>query len=376
MARLGGDEFVILMEYLDDPADVDLVARRLVKSMREPIMLLGHSLVATVSVGSAIYPSDDTEISPLLAKADAAMYEAKRAGRDRFCRYSADTALYNPTSMLLENELRRAMERNELLLHFQPQVDIASQELRGVEVLVRWQHPERGLIGPGHFIPVAEESGLIVPLGEWVLCEAFRQLHEWKELGLAPLRMSVNISALQFRRGNLPAFLAEQMAAYDIDPRYIELELTESVLMHDMDQVLKILNEIKALGLSLAIDDFGTGFSSLSYLRRFPIDRLKIDQSFVRDIERTPANESIAKAIVALANSLSLDIVAEGIETSAEKAVLEHMRCTEGQGYLFARPLSAADVLAWIVAHRANRVITDLFDRPIPDFLLQATTRG
>ncbi|KAF0162890.1 MAG: diguanylate cyclase/phosphodiesterase [Rhodocyclaceae bacterium] len=376
VARLGGDEFVILMEDLDDPAYVDVVAQRLVNSMREPIELLGHSLVATVSVGSAIYPSDDTEISPLLAKADAAMYEAKGAGRDRFCRYSAATAMYNPARMSLENDLRRGIERNELLLHYQPQVDIASQELRGVEVLVRWQHPERGLVGPGQFIPVAEESGLIVPLGEWVLREAFRQLREWEALGLPPLRMSVNISALQFRHGSLPSFLAEQMAAYDIDPRYIELELTESVLMHDMDEVLQTLQEIKALGVSLAIDDFGTGFSSLSYLRRFPIDRLKIDQSFVRDIECTPANESIARAIVGLANSLSLDIVAEGIETSAEKAVLEHIRCTEGQGYLFAKPMSAEDIRAWITTHRTNRVITDLFDRAIPDFLLQVQALG
>jgi diguanylate cyclase (GGDEF)-like protein len=376
VARLGGDEFVILMEDLDDPADVNLVAQRLVNSMREPIELLGHSLVATVSVGSAIYPSDDTEISPLLAKADAAMYQAKTGGRDRFCSFSADTAMYNPAGMLLENELRRAIERNELLLHFQPQVDIASQDIRGVEALVRWRHPERGLVSPGQFIPVAEESGLIVPLGEWVMREAFRQMNEWKELGLPPLRMSVNISALQFRHGSLPRFLADQLAAYDIDPRYVELELTESVLMHDMEEVLHTLREIKALGVSLAIDDFGTGFSSLSYLRRFPIDRLKIDQSFVRDIESTPANESIARAIVGLANSLSLDIVAEGIETPAEKAVLEHMCCTEGQGYLFARPLSAEDIVAWITSHRKSRVITDLFDRAIPDFLLQAPAQG
>ena len=373
VARLGGDEFVILMEDLDDPADVDMVARRLVDSMREPIDLLGHSLVATVSVGSAIYPSDDTEISPLLAKADAAMYDAKLGGRDRFCRYSADTAMYNPASMLLENDLRRAIELNELVLHFQPQVDISSEEIRGVEALVRWQHPERGLVSPGQFIPVAEDSSLIVPLGEWVVREAFRQLREWQEMGLPPLRMSVNISAVQFRHGNLPRFLADQLAVHGIDSRYIELELTESVLMHNMDDVLRTLQEIKALGVSLAIDDFGTGFSSLSYLRRFPIDRLKIDQSFVRDIERTPANESIARAIVGLANSLSLDIVAEGIETPAEKAVLEHLCCTEGQGYLFAKPLPAADILAWITAHRTNRVTTDMFDGTIPDFLLQAS---
>ncbi len=369
VARLGGDEFVILMEDLDDPADVDLLAQRLVDTMREPIEWNGHSLVATVSVGSAIFPIDDTEISPLLAKADAAMYQAKSGGRDRFCGFSATTAMYNPARMSLENDLRRGIERDELLLHFQPQVDMASQDIRGVEALVRWQHPQRGLVAPAQFIHVAEESGIIVALGEWVLRAAFRQLRNWKEMGLPPLRMSVNISALQFRHGNLPGFLAEELAAHQVDPRLVELELTESVLMQDMDDVLQTLKDIKALGVTLAIDDFGTGFSSLSYLRRFPIDRLKIDQSFVRDIERTPANESIARAIVGLANSLSLDIVAEGIETPAEKAVLEHLKCTEGQGYLFAQPLSADDILAWITFQRTKRLTGDLFDGPTPECL-------
>jgi EAL domain-containing protein (putative c-di-GMP-specific phosphodiesterase class I) len=235
-----------------------------------------------------------------------------------------------------------------LVLYFQPQVDLASQEICGVEALVRWQHPERGLVSPVQFIPVAEESGLIVPLGDWVLREAFRHLREWKVLGLPALRMSINISALQFHQGQLPRFLAEQLAAYDIDPRQVELELTESVLMHDVESVIQTLRDIKALGVSLAIDDFGTGYSSLSYLRRFPIDRLKIDQSFVRDIEQTPANASIARAIVALADSLSLGIVAEGIETCSEQSVLAQMSCSEGQGYLFARPLPAEDLVAWI----------------------------
>ncbi|TRZ90524.1 MAG: EAL domain-containing protein [Rhodocyclaceae bacterium] len=283
------------------------------------------------------------------------MYQAKNGGRDRFCRYSAEATMYNPGRMSLENDLRQAIGQGELLLHYQPQIDLASHEISGVEALVRWQHPERGLISPAEFIPIAEESGLIVPLGEWVLCEAFRQLREWKLLGLPPLRMAINISALQFRSGNLLGFLADQLAAYEIDPRQIELELTESLLMHNVDDVLRTLQEIKALGISLAIDDFGTGFSSLSYLRRFPIDRLKIDQSFIRGIETIPANESIARAIVSLANSLSLGVVAEGIEQSVEMAVLERMHCTEGQGYLFAKPLSANDIVAWATTHRKSQ---------------------
>jgi diguanylate cyclase (GGDEF)-like protein len=355
VARLGGDEFVVLMEDFSAPVDVDMVAERLVNAMREPIELLGHSLVVTVSIGSAIFPNDDTEISPLLAKADAAMYAAKAGGRDRFCRYSADTPMYDPTRLSLKSDLRRAIEGDELLLHYQPQIDLATQDICGVEALVRWRHPLRGLVAPAAFIPVAEESGLIVQLGEWVLREALRQLGEWQRLGLPSLRVAINISALQFRDSNLPGLLAEQMAAFSIDPDQIELELTESVLMQNVDAVLETLQAIKRLGVHLAIDDFGTGFSSLSYLRRFPIDRLKIDQSFVRDIESTPINASIARAIVALANSLSLGIVAEGIETPAQQTLLEKMGCTEGQGYFIARPMSGDAIPPWVCAHRQRR---------------------
>ncbi len=351
VARLAGDEFVILMEDLTDAADVELVAQRLVQSMREPIELLGHSLVATVSVGSAIYPNDDTNVGALLGKSDAAMYEAKASGRNSYRRYSPGSVMYNPARMLMENELRQAIEREELVLHFQPQIELGSDEILGVEALVRWRHPERGLVPPVQFIPVAEESGLIVPLGEWVIRNALRQIKSWENRGAAPLRIAVNISALQFHRHKFPNFLNACIKEFEVDPRLIELELTESALMKNVDDVLKTLDAIKSLGVSLAIDDFGTGFSSLSYLRRFPIDRLKIDQSFVRDIQRLPVNESIARAIVALAKSLSLNIIAEGIETSAEKEVLELLGCPEGQGYLFAKPMSAEDFAAWFTSH-------------------------
>ena len=374
VARLGGDEFVVLMEDIEDQSDVDVVAHRLVNSMREPIELPAHAVVATVSVGSSIYPRDATEISPLLAKADAAMYAAKVAGRNGFRPYSTETAMYSQASLLLENELRQAIDHDELVLYFQPQVELASQRIRGVEALVRWRHPVRGLISPAYFIPIAEESGLIVPLGEWVVRQALQQCRLWQEQGMPALRIAINISALQFHQASFPAFLKTQLAEYAVDPRLVELELTESVLMRNVDAVLVVLNEIKALGVSLAIDDFGTGFSSLSYLHRFPIDRLKIDQSFVRDIENSPANESIVRAIVALANSMSLDIVAEGIEKSEERRVLEHLRCTEGQGYLFTKPLSAEDVVAWATSHRENSAIADLFERTIPAFLMPAPT--
>lgn len=350
VARLAGDEFVVLMENLSTPEQAELVADRIVASMQEPIAMLGHSLVATVSIGSAIYPRDDDQIHNLLSKADAAMYEAKSAGRNGFCSYTPEMHTYNPASMSLESELRGAIERDELVLFFQPQVDLTDGRVRGVEALLRWHHSRRGLIPPMQFIPVAEESGLIIQLGEWVLRQALAQLRAWQGQGMAPLPVAVNISALQLRQKGFVGFLMARLAEFAIEPGLLELELTETVLMKDVEEVLRTLNEIKALGIRLAIDDFGTGFSSLSYLRRFPIDRLKIDQSFVRDIDSTPVNESIARAIVALANSLSLEIVAEGIEKPAEVAVLRQMHCHEGQGYLFSRPIEAARFPAWLSA--------------------------
>lgn len=348
VARLGGDEFVILMESLNDPLHASQVAQRILDAMQMPMDVLGHSILVTVSIGIALFPNDDTDNSRLLAKADAAMYEAKSAGRNGFRVYSEGGSLFNPTQLSMEGDLRRALDNGELLLHFQPQVEIATQQLRGVEALVRWQHPLRGMISPAEFIPMAEQCGLICRLGEWVLREACRQLQCWQKLGMVPMRMSVNVSSVQFHQKNFVSILKSALMDSGVNPNHIELELTESVLMHNVDDVLELLKEIRSLGVHLAIDDFGTGFSSLNYLRLFPINRLKIDQSFIRDIEHTPANESITKAIIALAESLCLEIVAEGIETIPERKVLESLGCIEGQGYLFAKPLSAADVTAWI----------------------------
>lgn len=350
VARIGGDEFIILMEDVSDPIYANDVALRLVESMRPPFELLGHSLVVTVSIGIAIYPNDDRDLSRLLAKADSAMYEAKANGRNGFRIYSEASAIFNPARLSLENDLRLAVEREELSLVYQPQVDFASGRIQGVEALLRWQHPVRGAISPLEFIPLAEESGYIIPLGEWVMRRAFAQLGEWKAKGLPAVRMAINISAVQFHQSNFADVLADAVADYGVDPCLVELELTESVLMHNVEAVLASLKRIKAMGFRLAIDDFGTGFSSLNYLRRFPIDRLKIDQSFVRDIENTPANESITRSIIALAESLSLEVVAEGIEKNCEQEILKRLGCVEGQGYFFARPLLPADVDAWLTS--------------------------
>ncbi len=344
VARTGGDEFVILMDCLNDSSCADIVAQRVLEAMREPVVLLGYSLVVTVSIGIAIYPRDDTDISRLMAKADAAMYEAKSEGRNAFRYYTEGGALYDPSRRTLENDLRLALEHGDLYLLYQPQFDLSSLQIHGVEALIRWRHPSRGLISPLEFISLAEECGLILQLGEWVLREACRQQREWNDLGFAPMRMSINVSAVQFHQKNFLAVLNAVFAETGVNPRCIELELTESVLMQNVEAVLATLNEIRQLGVSLAIDDFGTGFSSLNYLRRFPINRLKIDQSFIRDIELSPINQSITKAINALAASLSLDVVAEGIEKNSEKTVLEALGCTEGQGYFFAKPLSATGI--------------------------------
>lgn len=350
VARIGGDEFIILMEDLSAPLYANDVAQRLVESMRLPFELLGHSLVVTVSIGIAIYPNDDSDLSRLLAKADSAMYEAKANGRNSFRIYSDASAVFNPARLSLENDLRQAVERDELFLVYQPQVDFASGRIQGVEALLRWRHPVRGAISPLEFIPLAEESGYIIPLGEWVMRRAFAQLSEWKAKGLPAIRMAINISAVQFRQSNFADVLADAVADYGVNPCLVELELTESVLMQNVETVLASLQRIKAMGFRLAIDDFGTGFSSLNYLRRFPIDRLKIDQSFVRDIENTPANESITRSIIALAESLSLEVVAEGIENNCEQEILKKLGCLEGQGYYFARPLLPVDVDTWLTS--------------------------
>lgn len=316
-------------------ARIDGVAQRVIDAMQMPMEVFGHSITATVSIGIAIYPSDDTDHSRLLAKADAAMYEAKATGRNGYCIYTEGKAHFDPVALEMEADLRRAIDNDELLLHFQPQVDIDAQHIRGVEALVRWRHPQRGVVSPGEFIPLAERSGLIVPLGEWVLRQACQQLRSWRDAGLPPLRMSVNVSAQQFRQASFVGLLKSVLTETGVDPTSIELELTESMLMHNVEDVLIVLRDIRALGVSLAIDDFGTGSSSLNYLRLFPINRLKIDQSFVRDIEHTPANESITRAIIALANSLSLDIVAEGIENDLEKKHPAQSRLHRRPGLFF-----------------------------------------
>ncbi|MEI6760545.1 MAG: EAL domain-containing protein [Betaproteobacteria bacterium] len=346
VARLGGDEFAVLLHDLELASDANITAQRIIESFCSPIHILDREVFITVSLGLAIYPTDERDSSNILAKADAAMYEAKVSGCNAYRVYQPGLSMHTSDQLSLEADLRYAIEREELVLHYQPQLNTANGGIVGVEALVRWKHPQLGLLQPSSFIEIAESSGMIVDIGKWVLREACQQQREWSLCQPHRLRMAVNISAVQFRREDFVDVVRTVIEETGVDPSYIELELTENVAMHNADNVMNILCELKLIGVQLAIDDFGTGFSNLSYLRRFPFDRLKIDQSFVRDIDKLPANRAIVHAIVSLARSLSLEVVAEGVETHAE---LAHMNsCDEVQGYLHARPMSAIDTRAWL----------------------------
>ncbi len=349
VARLGGDEFAILMESIQAPEDAEALAQRLVEAMRQPFRVLDREINISISIGIAIFPRDDSQVDILLSKADAAMYEVKVSGRNGFRKYSATTTSFSSERSALEAELRQALANDEFMLFYQPQLDLHTNRVVGVEALIRWNHARSGLLSPGSFIRLAEESGLIVPIGDWVLAEACRQHRVWQQLGLPLPRMAVNISPLQFRQPDFIQRVNRLLHETGVDPAFLEFELTESIVMHEAPLTLDMLSELRALGVHLSLDDFGTGFSSLGYLNRYPIERLKIDQSFIRNIDQMPINQSIVRSIVALAKSLSLQVVAEGVETAAEMAQVLACLCDEVQGYLVARPMNAAMLADWLL---------------------------
>ena len=348
VARLSGDEFTILFETLHSEEDLKGLCERIVKAMKKPLEIMGTEVFVTASIGTAIYPKDDIDPAGLLVKADAALYEAKRNGRNTYRHYTSGMNLYSFDRMSLETYLRMALERNEFQLFYQPQIAVDTGKMVGSEALIRWNHPDRGLLSPYHFIEIAEETGLIVPIGKWVLEEACRQHKAWTESGIEPMRISVNISAIQFYQAEFSEVVRSIVIDSGMQPSLLELELTESLCMHNVDSVLNTLHSLHEFGLKLAIDDFGTGYSNLSYLRRFPIDRLKIDQSFIRNIESEPVNIDIVKAIVALGRSMSMELVAEGVETAKELALVNAIGCKFVQGYLFSHPLPASAFEVWV----------------------------
>jgi diguanylate cyclase (GGDEF)-like protein len=338
LSRLGGDEFTVVLNELDDPESAAAVARRILDTLSRPMTIDGHELVVTPSIGIAIAPRDAATVEGLLKAADTAMYHAKGSGKNNFTFYNSSMDEAGVERLTLENDLRKAIERNELVLHYQPQVDTSTGKVIGAEALMRWQHPEQGLIPPFKFIPLAEEMGLISALGEWGLKEACSQMVELQSLGIELPKVSVNVSALQFNSG-LVERVAQIIAETGLNPRRLELELTEGIMMDGSESALNSLTALKALGVQLSIDDFGTGYSSLSYLSRFPLDELKIDRSFVIDFDKSENDASLIIAIIAMARSLGLDLVAEGVETHEQYQFLRRYGASVIQGFLFSKPL-------------------------------------
>lgn len=342
VSRHGGDEFLVLLSEVDQPEDAGLIAEKIVQSIAEPHLIAGHELSLTASVGIALYPEDGQDAQSLIMRADTAMYHAKNTGRNRVGFYRADMEAPAIKRSSIENELRNALDHNELELYYQPTIDLESGAISGAEALMRWRHPERGLVPPDQFIPAAESSGLIIPMGRWALREACRQAKAWQDAGLPPIPIAVNVSALQFRT---PGFLEDILRFLDetgLPSRFLELELTESALMVDTSSTTSLLEVLKQRGLVLKVDDFGTGPSSLSYLQRCPVDVLKIDQSFVSDIAPSPTGAPLVRAVIAMGKSLGCRIVAEGVETKHQFAYLRSENCDEGQGYHFSPPVNAA----------------------------------
>ena len=339
LARQGGDEFTVVALNIISAANVSKVAENIFLAFKEPFNISGQKFSISVSMGISIYPNDGVDADTLIKNADIALYKSKDEGRNSYCFYNSSMDEGIAKRLTLGNKLCQAIEKGELLLHYQPQVDTATGEIFGLEALVRWQEPEGSIISPAEFIPVAEDTGLIVPLGEWVLREACRQNREWQDKGFKHTTVSVNISMLQFKQKEFVSKIERVLEETGLDPKYLELELTESIVMKDVESTLKILHELKAMGLRLSIDDFGTGYSSLEYLKRMPIDMLKIDQSFMKDITVNPDDVVIAKAIIQMAHNLQMEIIAEGVETREQLEQLKNLECSKVQGYLFSRPL-------------------------------------
>jgi diguanylate cyclase (GGDEF)-like protein/PAS domain S-box-containing protein len=342
VSRQGGDEFVILLSEISHPEDAATSARKILLSLSVSHSIEGHDLDITGSIGISIYPGDGEDAEALIKNADRAMYHAKESGRNNFQFFKPEMNLQALERQSLEGSLRHALERGEFLLHYQPKVNLFTGQITGAEALIRWQHPDRGLVSPAQFMPIAEDCGLILPIGRWVLREACKQAREWQDAGLPFKRVSVNVSATEFRAKTFLENVGTILRETGLKARCLDLELTEGVLMQNAKSTASVLQELKSMGMHLAVDDFGTGYSSLSYLRQFPIDVLKIDQSFVRQISEDPNDSIIVRAIIDMGKNLKQRVIAEGIETQEQLALLQSWRCTEGQGYLFSRPVPAA----------------------------------
>lgn len=349
VARLGGDEFIILLTEVNSDIDVAKIARRILDKLSKPSELEGHEVFITTSIGIALYPADGEDIDSLVKNADTAMYQAKYRGKNNYQYYSPSMSANALERLSLENDLRRALKHKEFQLYYQPQVNIRTGKINGMEALIRWNHPDKGIVPPSEFIPLAEETGLIIPMGEWVLHTACMQNKAWQKAGFAPIRMSVNISGHQFDRQKIIGTIEQVLDDAELEPRYLELEITESVFVQKAETTTTMLKTLRTMGLRFAMDDFGTGYSSLCYLKHFPLDVIKIDQSFVEHINVNRYDAAIVIAIIAMARSLGLEVIAEGVETEGQLAFLHKLGCYAMQGYLLSRPLSAEDATKLLI---------------------------
>lgn len=343
VARLGGDEFVVVIGRLQSADDLAIVASKILRSLNQPFIMEGKEIFVTASVGAAVYPRDGEHGETLLRNADVAMYRVKEHGRNNYRFYAPEMTHMAIDRLDMEGNLRRALERDELEVFYQPLVDLEGGRIVGAEALIRWRHPRIGMIQPAEFIPLAEDTGLIIPLGQFVLRRVCADLNEWQQAGLPPVKLSINLSARQFRQDDLAASIRSALDSAGIEGSRLAFELTESMVMHDVENTLLTLRELKNLGATISLDDFGTGYSSLSYLKRFPIDTLKIDRSFVRDIHQDKDDAAIAHAVIAMAHKLGIRVIAEGVETQAQLDLLRNFGCDELQGYLFSRPVPAGE---------------------------------
>jgi diguanylate cyclase (GGDEF)-like protein/PAS domain S-box-containing protein len=355
VSRQGGDEFVILLSEIAYPEAAATSARKVLISLNAPHSIEGQDLHVNACIGISVYPEDGEDAETLIKNADTAMYHAKERGRNCFQFFKAEMNLKAVERQSIEAGLRGALEKKEFLLHYQPKVNLDTREITGIEALIRWQHPDRGLLLPAKFVHIAEDCGLILQIGRWVLREACRQARAWQDAGLPPMRIAVNVSPIEFRDSGFVENVRTILSETRLEARYLELELTEGVLMSDAKSTGSLLQELKTMGIHLAVDDFGTGYSSLSYLRQFPIDVLKIDQSFVQQITSNISDSPIVTAIISMGKSLKHIVVAEGIETREQRAYLQTQSCAEGQGYFFSRPLAAAQF-----AHLLQKGIPEL----------------
>jgi len=343
LARSGGDEFVMILHPIDARDDAELLAQRVIEALKPTMRIAGVDIHTSPSIGIAFYPADGTTTETLIARADAAMYSAKQRGRNNAQCFAPGMDTQSQDKVRLESDLHEAIALKQFELDYQPKVDVKSGAVHSVEALIRWRHPQRGLISPNEFIPLAEDSGLIGPIGGWVVREACRQAKAWQRKGLPQVRVAVNLSASQFRQKNLLATIRQALLDADLDPSYLEVELTESAVMTNPEESVSILEQLSKMGVLVSVDDFGTGYSSMSYLRRFPIDKLKIDRGFISEFMTRPDDASIVRAIVSLAHSLRLKVVAEGVETPDQLDFLKTLGCDQYQGFHFSTPVSAAD---------------------------------